>query len=80
MTPTDRAFIDRLKTLGFVDRLDWMTDRQWERFCANPASFLIRATAAQQADVLAAARPRGSESTPKHMPARPASQTEYRDV
>jgi hypothetical protein len=77
MTPTDHAFIDRLKTLAFVDRLDWMTDRQWERFSTDPVSFLIRATAAQQADILAATQPRGSDPTPKIVPARPASQTEY---
>jgi hypothetical protein len=77
MTPTDHAFIDRLKTLSFVDRMDWMTDRQWERFSVNPANFLIRATAAQQADILAAAQPRAVAVTSKHVPSRPASQTEY---
>lgn len=68
MTPADHAFIDRIKTLRFVDRLGWMTDRQWEKFSASPAEFLTRATAAQQADILAAAAPR------KVVPGRPASQ------
>jgi hypothetical protein len=47
MTPKQRAFLNTLKKLFFIDDVPGFTDGQNRMFRADPVSYLIRASDAQ---------------------------------